>query len=203
MSGDAAGLTTRRGSMRYGPTDSHRPPHPGRHRDRRAFGAGRLQELGEAGRPEPGELGGDRFGRGQVRSAGFSSGVLCRRSSLGRFLGNRGGVRCCTGLSCAARDSLGDLTGPGAATNPDPDARPRRPTPRPTAHASPSASPSVTTSSSVTTSPVTTSPGPRSGSPKPPVGVTAPVPNPTATAALTGQDSDRQGDRARPRAQPE
>jgi hypothetical protein len=80
---------SRRGSMRYGPTDSHRPPHPDRRRDRGSFDAGGLQDVREAGQPEPGAggFGGTQFGgrlrfRGSwasgnwVRGSYFSGGII-------------------------------------------------------------------------------------------------------------------------------
>lgn len=107
--------------MRYGPTDAHRPPHQDHRspyqdhrRDHDLFGAGSLQELTEASRPETdaGEFSGGQCGGG-VRSGRFG-GVLSGGPSLG------GGV-----IRCAARDSLGHFTGPrGTHADPDPVTKP-------------------------------------------------------------------------------
>jgi len=104
--------------MRYGPTDSNRPPHPDCSRDRGLVGAGRLQELDEASQPDAREFGGGEFGRG-VRFRGELGGVG-RRPGLG-ILGCclLGRVVRCT----AVRDTVGHLTGPSCA-DPDPEPHP-------------------------------------------------------------------------------
>jgi hypothetical protein len=116
--------------MRYGPTDSHRPPHPDRHRDCGLFGAGGLQDLDEAGRPESGprELSGSQFDRGRIPPREHGD-VHGRPSLSPSLLGNRRILRRLVRYA-AARDSLGHLTGPGATVagpEPDPDTAQRDP----------------------------------------------------------------------------
>jgi hypothetical protein len=114
--------------MRYGPTDEQRPPHQDRHRDCGLCGAGGLQELDEAGRPESDsrEFSGGQFGRSRTRAGELGrSGV---HPSLGsRLISGRPGpgflVR-----RAAAGDSLGDFTSPGATVaDPKPNPADRDP----------------------------------------------------------------------------